>query len=1100
MSFTTGVAPLRISNEAFLVAATIERCPPTMMLRELVMNALEAAAFASDAPKQVRVTVCEVEGTNKLCIWNTGPGLLAQELLQISDLSSSLHKNVSLDGNFGMGAKAASLTSNRHGLRYRSCCRGVVSQLLLGQRDGVYGRVLQASPADGTVAEVIDVTEVCRSEAIYDLSHDWTEVVLLGNSANQDTARDPYAGAPAVDKEWVEQTVGRRFLRISSGVSLQLAAVAGGAEKGEFQSAFDAAFFDRVEKVALPGNVTIHYCYRAPDSTGPQHRVPTIGLGAIAFEDELYDLVEGNRWRLEAPSYGLTFAARHCTILVELGHGFPVRPEQYRQFLRSRDGDQHQVKFADFGSMVRDNIPFWLRQIIEASLPQSDDDIKDIKADLQQLLLELGIKDPPPPPAKVAPDDGSKPTPPKGQADGTPPPPPKPPKPVLPTPPEIIKISDEDQIVEKALGGRAARFYPASRQVFVNTRYATFARLTAQLRSHFAEFFSDPAALDQVAQQVAEWALIRRLSRALIHTLAKSSIGWPDEEVRAVQAPGSMSIMVDDLDTVLPAAMRRMATQLGLEGDFGRGSGVVIDPSVGQAAADLADAEAQLQRAMAADIAHIGPFYRQVALVLQQQRNPLAARTWLEKGIAVDPEDPWCHYEIAGLQLAQGDLVGAKKSADAALNRAPHATRETFLRRLAQVEQRLGNPEMAQALLEQAAEADLTSPWALFELSGLKLSTGELSAAASVADAALARSRAPSATLLRRRAEVATRAGDRALSKRYLADAMAADPTDPWNLLDLSGSRLLDGDVEGASQIIDEALSYNPSNPSQLLRRRSEIELRRGNRAAALAAARSASEADPTDPWVMFQVSSVLLTIGDLDGAEQAIIGAIECSPIPSPHFLRRRAEIDARRKNHEGARSWLKQAMALDPKDPWSRLDLAAQLLAVGDLAGADVVATEAHQIHTGNPAPFLQRRSEIASRRGNTAVARDLIEQAVTADPSDAWCRFELSRQLLAEGDLDRACTEAEKAAELSTVPNATLYLHCGSIEGRRKHPDAARKWFDRAIAIDPADPQSWKEVSGLLMVIGDLEGAQHAAEEAVRLGSPSTARTPGVAREAA
>ena len=82
MTANVSIAPLRIANEAFMVASTIERCPRQMMLRELVMNALEAAAGASDAAKQVRIDTVTIDDTPKLRIWNTGRGLSQAELLQ----------------------------------------------------------------------------------------------------------------------------------------------------------------------------------------------------------------------------------------------------------------------------------------------------------------------------------------------------------------------------------------------------------------------------------------------------------------------------------------------------------------------------------------------------------------------------------------------------------------------------------------------------------------------------------------------------------------------------------------------------------------------------------------------------------------------------------------------------------------------------------------------------------------------------------------------------------------------------------------------------------------------------------------------------------
>src|ERR1700733_8059398 len=146
MSIHMSVSALRVANEAFLVSSTIERCPKTMMIRELVVNAIEAAGTA-EIHKRVDIMSVKIDGTSKLCIRNTGRGMSATELDQICDLASSLYKENGLDANFGMGAKVASLPSNKHGLRYRSCKDGTVSEVILCQRDGVYGRLRRGDDA-----------------------------------------------------------------------------------------------------------------------------------------------------------------------------------------------------------------------------------------------------------------------------------------------------------------------------------------------------------------------------------------------------------------------------------------------------------------------------------------------------------------------------------------------------------------------------------------------------------------------------------------------------------------------------------------------------------------------------------------------------------------------------------------------------------------------------------------------------------------------------------------------------------------------------------------------------------------------------------------
>jgi hypothetical protein len=92
-----------------------------------------------------------------------------------------------------MGAKVASLPSNQRGIRYRSCKLGRVHEVILCKRDGIYGRLRRYHPETSEYLEVIDVTDIAVTEG-RTLQHDWTEVVLLGNQADQDTVRRPMAG------------------------------------------------------------------------------------------------------------------------------------------------------------------------------------------------------------------------------------------------------------------------------------------------------------------------------------------------------------------------------------------------------------------------------------------------------------------------------------------------------------------------------------------------------------------------------------------------------------------------------------------------------------------------------------------------------------------------------------------------------------------------------------------------------------------------------------------------------------------------------------------------------------------------------------------
>ena len=1085
MTASTTVAPLRIANEAFMVASTIERCPRTMMLRELVMNAMEAASGAS-GEKRVRIGKTTVGGVPKLRIWNTGRGLSADELLTVTDLSSSLFKTVSLDGNFGMGAKTASLTSNRHGLRYRSCREGRVSEVVLGQRGGVYGRLI-VTREDGAAAEVIDVTESCRAAGAH-LGADWTEVTLLGNAAEQNTVLAPYGGAPETPPDWVLQTLAKRFVHLPSGVNVHLETE---TDKPEvFEPSLGASrFFDQSETVATSDGVRIRYCYRAEDSAKPRPRVRNLGLGAITFGDEVYACVEGPRWLLEAPTYGLTFAGRRCTILVELPRSFPVVPEQYRQFLRFKEGEQRQVAFADFGELVRQHMPAWLKRIIQSLTPEAEDYLDDIKANLADLLAQLGIEDwqwRAKPEARATPRKAPEENRQSEAAADLKPPPKDIRDPARPTPPEIIVVDTDEQIAEKALGGRAARYYPTQRQLFVNARYEAFARLSAWIGEEF-EANADAETIQKLSRQAAEWTLIERLARTLVHSLGKAAAGWSEDDVKSVQSPETMSLVIDDVEMLQPAARRRLARLLGVEtGETGAQAGGAGIATAQHSAMDLAAAEAKLQQAMAANIAHVGYYYAQVAIVLLKQRKFDQAGQWLEKGVAADPDDPWCYHERAGLLVHRGDFAAAAMDADAALARAGDAPGE-FLRRRAVIEAKRGNPGAAIEMLEQASRRDPANPWLPYDISTLQLAQNAPEAALEAISRAIKLDPA-SPTFLRGRAAVESRLGDRKAARATLEAAVALSPADLWANIELASLLSVGGDHDAASAVLDATPSQAPLQQAQVLRTRSDIERRRGNLAQALAAASAACEAHPADPSLHEAHANLLITIGELDAAEKAVDEAERLMSVASPSLHRIRGAIASRRGDSEAARRWLGAAIDADRTNPWTWYDYALVLMRAGDLPAADAAAAEACKFGAGqHAATFLRLRSDIALRAKDIVGARRWIEQALAADPNDASVRMAASSQALAASEFAGAMDQLEAALARSRAPDVWMLRRGFEIERRRGDFDGARKWLDRAITAHPKRPEPYLDLSNLLSAMGDFHGAQIAAETALSLRAP-------------
>jgi hypothetical protein len=520
------VTALEVADEDFLVASLIERCPKTMMIRELMMNAIEAARFAPEGKRQIEISAEPLDGVAKLAIWNTGPGMDAADLLHISNIASSIGKEKSLTGNFGMGAKVASLPSNQRGIRYRSCKLGRVHEVILCKREGVYGRLRRFHPETGEYLEVVDVTDLTAEDG-RPLDFDWTEVVLLGNEANQDTVKDPYNGDPEQDAQWLATYLYHRFYRLPPGVKVILTK---GTHKLDGNRPFHPipsrrSLFEKHETVECRNGIKIHYLFDAPydKASGAGHNksisgaiASAVSTCAIIYKDEMYDVRKGRNWTFDAPIFGVPFGAKHISVHVELPDHYPIVPDGYRQFLRYSQGEQPHVFANDFADLVRENRPEWLIQIIRSFAPDSATS-DDIRNELQNLLNQLRVKRVSPkivfkgtttvasgsgPGASVEKNFGngiSGDSPRKIPSDLT----------IIPTgakraelyknlerAPEIIPLIEDEDIEEKGLKGRAARFVMEAGQLFVNMQYPAINEMRGQLETEYAA--ADPEMIEAV--------------------------------------------------------------------------------------------------------------------------------------------------------------------------------------------------------------------------------------------------------------------------------------------------------------------------------------------------------------------------------------------------------------------------------------------------------------------------------------------------------------------------------------------------------------------------------------------------------------------------
>jgi tetratricopeptide (TPR) repeat protein len=148
------------------------------------------------------------------------------------------------------------------------------------------------------------------------------------------------------------------------------------------------------------------------------------------------------------------------------------------------------------------------------------------------------------------------------------------------------------------------------------------------------------------------------------------------------------------------------------------------------------------------------------------------------------------------------------------------------------------------------------------------------------------------------------------------------------------------------------------------------------------------------------------------------------------------------------------------------------------GDLEGAEVEARNALSNDDGRPGPWLFL-ADVALAGGNPREAIRLLSQALSEGITDESLRAKLAMNHMWIGELDRAeevLRGAEETDDLSTL------LAFGRLAEARQRRSEARAWFERALAVDPSNPNVKLHLGIAVMAEGKLTEARQLLEEAV------------------
>jgi hypothetical protein len=413
----------------------------------------------------------------------------------------------------------------------------------------------------------VEVTEDARRSG-RPIDKDWTEVVLFGHKAEQDTVDSPYGGDPDMPRGWIARDLYMRFASLPAEVDFILRdgcnTLGGDQRFVPFMKRLDR--FTKHEAVAADQGIRIHYVYDAADAAAPgglksarDALQPAQSSAALIYRDEIYDLLPYWAWVHVAPVFGIPFGAKYISIFVELPNDFPLLPDGYRQFLRYNRDLQRNVQVRDFAGAALRHRPAWLLDLLRSFAPDASH-VDHLHGAMASLFRYLGVR------RRWWPAGNGGKRPPGGEGIE------------YEVAPQIVPLRDETDIRERGMDKKAARFYAETHQIFVNTAYAAFKDFAGLLEAEFGSV-EDQEQVRRAALEVSERFLTHRICRKLVYALSKRET-WQGWEVDQATSMYSLTLAADDHTELLAEAREEMRNRFG--------DTAYVDPRLSQARDRLA--------------------------------------------------------------------------------------------------------------------------------------------------------------------------------------------------------------------------------------------------------------------------------------------------------------------------------------------------------------------------------------------------------------------------------------------------------------------------------------------------------------------------------
>ena len=474
---------------------------------------------------------------------------------------------------------------------------------------------------------------------------------------------------------------------------------------------------------------------------------------------------------------------------------------------------------------------------------------------------------------------------------------------------------------------------------------------------------------------------------------------------------------------------------------------------------------------------------RRATILVKGKRDLAGAIDALERALTLRPGLVTARSDLIALLISKPDLKKAHEQLALLRQARPnHPQTMYFEAQLAFLEKK---PKLALGLIEPALRLAPNNLQVLMLAGSIQLDAGALASAEQSLTKALAL--APNVPVIRQ-----------LLAQTYLRQAQTSRALATLQpLLDRPGAsartyelagqaQLKAGNSELSADYLGNAEKLDPGNTST----RTYLAMARLKSAGADSTIAELQRIAASDNGAFADLAlvSVLINIKDFDRALKAV-DDIEKKIHSGTVALNLRGQIHVLKKDEAGARSYLEQALKIDPRDLQAASSLAALDLANKQPKVAKARIDAILKAAPNNYAAMTAKAKLLALTGGSVEEIADTLVKAVAAAPNEADARLMLIETLLAARKVKAAQDAAAEA--VAVLPSNTQLLDAlGRAQTATGDFNQAVLTFKKFAALEPKSTRPHLRLAGAYLANNNKPAAEQSLRHALALAPDDVA----------